>query len=101
MSQTALKTSDLSRSQAETLRKSQNGVIIEQYFQSHLLYKDSVALNKKEHGTGDKIKLLRMLIVCNKHITLWEIVLVKFSPRNQNKVYSMYRGNKETTSTSV
>ena len=48
----AQNTSDLSRSQAETLRKCQNGVTIEQYFQSHLLYKDSIALNKTEHGTG-------------------------------------------------
>lgn len=47
-----------------------------------MLYKDSVVLNKKEYGIGDKIKLLCMLIVCNKYIILWEIVLVKFSLRN-------------------
>lgn len=61
----ALKTCELSRLQTETLRKSQNEVIIEQYFKSRLLNKDNIALNKTERGTGDKIKLLLMLMVCD------------------------------------
>ena len=39
-------------------------------------------------------------LVCDKHIMLWEIVLVKFSLRNQNTKL-MYSGNKDKISNDV